>query len=590
MINRMKTVAGHISIMPRAILALILGGSLLLPGCGGAAPEADLTFVSGSEHNHLDPVKMSWSHDIRIAHALYDTLVRFDFGSFEVLPATADQWEVSDDGLTYTFHIREDAKWSNGDPVTANDYLYAWRRGMLPDLAADYTQLFYPIRGAKAFYAWRTEQLAEYARIASAGGGGSQDAAASMWELAQDRFEQAVGVSAPDERTIVVELERPVPYFLELVAFSVYMPVHAASVEQATSLNASTGMIVTDTTYWSDPVTNGPYVIADRKFQRYLAMKANPHYWNRAAMRNDSVTELIITDPITAVTTYNAGGATFLPDIPSAGPLAADLVAEGGPDVHTQTMAGTYFYNFNCLPTLRNGQPNPLADARVRRALAMAIDRETIVTKVTKLNQPIARTYTPPGVIAGYDPPAEAGITFDSDTARALLADAGYPGGEGLDGLSILYNTGHYHELIAQAIKNMWQEELGVTVTLEGVDGKAFSTRLKQQEYTIARASWFGDYPDPTTFLDKMTTTDGNNDCKWSNAEFDALLAEAATITDPGKRMATLRDAEAILLEDAPMALIFQYVEVYLYPETLEGLRPNAWKRWRLEDIHVVGD
>jgi oligopeptide transport system substrate-binding protein len=576
----------HLSCVLLTVTALGFAG-----GCDGGLPEADLVFISGSEHNLLDPQRMSWSHDIRLAHCLYDTLVNFDFNDYSIHPATAERWEISDDGLTYTFHIRSDAKWSNGDAVTADDFIYAWRRAMLPDLAADYTQLLFHIKGARSFYDWRTEHLGEYARIKKQvkGTTSAGDAAKDMWQLTEDKFLEMVGLSAPDDKTLVVKLERPVAYFLQLVAFSTYMPAHQKSVEAITQVNSITGALTVDSSYFSSPITNGPYRIVERRFQRYILLAANDNYWNRTAMKNSSIREDIITHPQTALASYNAGQADFLPDLPSAGDMAANLAAQQREDVHLQMMAGTYFYNFNCLEALPDGTNNPLADRRVRRALAMAIDRKVIVERVTQLHQPIARSYVPVGAISTYQPPVEDGITFDLERAQQLLAEAGYPGGKGLDGLSILYNTGHDHERIAQVIQNMWQKHLGVVVTLEGIEGKAFSTRLKQQNYTIARASWFGDYHDPTTFLEKMTTHDGNNDCRWSNEKFDNLLTQAGEQSDPAARIAILQQAESILLDDAPMALIYQYVNIYLYdPERVRGLRPNGWHRWRLEQAQIV--
>lgn len=572
---------------------------LLLTGCGRSLPPAELTIISGSEHNGLDPQRMSWVHDIRIARCLYEPLVTLDFTDMSLQPAVAQRWEVSDDKLTYTFHLREDARWSNGDPVTADDFVYAWRRAMLPDMAANYTRLMWRIRGAKAFFDFRQEQIARYARAQAGGGDAGGETAAEavsaeeLYRRALEEFDRTVGLEAPDDRTLVVELESPTPYFLDLVAMATFMPVHAASVEKTRSINPVSGMVQRDPSYWSDParlVTNGPYILTARAFRRGLHLEANPRYWNRAAMNNGSINELVITNPQTALQAYEAGRAQAWLDMPSASNLAADLVAQDRDDVAAQTMAGTYFYNFNCSPTLPGvgDRPNPLADARVRRALSMAINREKITHHVTRLDQPIARSFVPPGVLRDYDPPVEAGITFDPDQARRLLAQAGYPGGKGLTGLSILYNNGQGHEYVAQAIKAMWEQTLGVVVTLEGVETKAFSDRLKSRDYTIARASWFGDYPDPTTWLDKMQSRDNNNDPGWANDRYDALLARAAAEPDNAARMALLRDAEAILLRECPMALIYQYVSIYLIKPGVDGLTPNAWARWELESAAVT--
>lgn len=558
---------------------------------GGGTPDADITFLASGEHNHLDPQRMSWSHDIRVAQCLYQPLVNLDYETFELSPGIAKRWHVSDDGRTYTFHLRHDARWSNGDPVTAHDFLYAWRRGMMPDPAAPYTDLLFHIRGARDFFEKRRDDLEQYARLrASFGSSGDRDAAEAMHENAKAYFHEMVGVAAPDEHTLVVELERPTAYFLDLVAFATFMPNHAQSVAAHTEVDPASGTAHVLPAYWSNPVTNGPYTIADRQPERYLHMVANDRFWDRAAMRNGSLLELIVSDPNTAMQKYERGEADFHPALPGGGELAKLVAASADDrnDVIRQTMAGTYFYNFYCAPELSNGKDNPLADKRVRRALSMAIDRHALVDHVTGVGQPIARSYIPVGALADYDPPVEHGVTFDPEAARALLDEAGYPDdGHGLDGLSILYNTGATHGTAAQAIRRMWAEHLNLDVQLEGVPVKVFSERLNNGDYTIARASWFGDYPDPTTWLDKMSSGSPNNDCKWSNQRFDDLLGQAAALPRGPQRTALLREAEAVLLEDQPMALLYQYVLLYLINERVEGLEPNAWNRFRFENASI---
>ena len=566
------------------IVALVL--PLCLTGCGEAEQDADLTFIIGQEHNHLDPQKMSWLHDIRLAGMLFEPLVEKNYKTMATRPAVATRWDTSDDQTVYTFHLRKDAKWSNGEPVTAGDFKYAWRRAMLPDMAADYTKLMFHIEGARDFFDWRNRQLEQFAQS-----DGGQQAAQALWDKTRARFDESVGVEAVDARTLRVTLQRPVPYFLDLTAFATFMPVHRASVESATRIDADTAMRRTRSGYWSEPgelVTNGPYKLRRHRFQQDVWVEKNPHYWNRDAVKSATIRERIISDPQNALLTYRSGGADIWPGVPTASDMASELVRQGGPDVHRQQMAGVYFYNFNCEPTLPDGRDNPLAEARVRRALAMAIDRQTIVKRVTQLNQPIARSYVPGDALPNYDPPVDEGVTFDPERARELLAEAGHPDGEGLSGLSILYNTGHGHEMIAQAVQQMWRKHLNVIVSLEPREGKAFSNRLDERDYTIARASWFGDYPDPTTWLQKLTTDSGNNDCGWSNAEYDALLEQAKGETDVERRRRLLREAESILLREQPMALMFQYVNIYLWdPDKVTGLEPNGWARWDFENIAV---
>lgn len=570
--------------LPRFFSFLLIALAGLLGACGEKRPRADLVFIADSPHNQRDPQKMSWAHDIRLTNQLFEGLVRLDYTDMSVRPGVAERWEISEDGTTYRFHLRADARWSNGDPVTAGDFAYAWFRALSPDGGAQYVQLFHVLRGAETYYAWRAEQLKIYAEIARRGSGGKTDPAEAAWQLAEDQFARTVGVKVVDDRTLEVVLNHPTPYFLELTAFVTFFPNHRASLKATEQADAASGMVTTDSTYWADPqrlITNGPYHLVHAAFRRSNYLEQNPHYWNRAAMANTSIEERIIENPQTALQAYENGDADVWASPPTAGPLVAGLVASGRKDLHLQPAAGTYFYNFNCRAQLPDGRKNPFADARVRRAFALAIDRQAIVERVTRLNQPIARSYIPPQVIAGYQPPVDAAVLFEPQAAATLLAEAGYPGGAGIGSLTLLYNTGAQHEFIAQAVQAMWKQHLGVDVRLEGVEVTVFGDRIRSGQFDIARAAWFGDYPDPTTWLEKMGTGAGNNDCGWSDPTFDALLQQARSIREPEARMAVLAEAERIIQEQQPMALIFQYVMPSLFDaEKVTGLQPNAWARW----------
>lgn len=569
------------------ILALALPG---LTACQDHSSDADFRFVSLNAHHDLDPQKISWSHDIRVAQCLFEPLLRVRPEDLQLEPGTADHWAATPDGLTYTFRIRPTARWSNGDPVTANDFIFAWRRAMLPDLAADYSQLMFCIDGAETFFHWRNDQLTQY--LARDPARKNPQAAQDLWIQAQHRFATTVGLSSPQPDTLVVRLARPTPYFPQLCAFVTFMPVHAATLEPATTLNPDTGMLTQDPT-WLRPdrlVTNGPYTMKRWRFKQDLLLTANPHYWDRASVANASILEIILASPQTALLRYQNKEIDWLPDIPTTQPVAADLIRSQRTDVHVTPAAGTYFYNFNCNPRLADGSPNPLADARVRRALSMTIDRQTIVDKVTRLGskQPVALTFVPPAALPQYHPPTDAGVRFDPQQATALLREAGYASGADLTGLSILYNTEGGHASIAQQVRFSWKTHLGVDVKLEAVESKRFSQRLKNQDYTICRASWFGDYQDPTTFLDKFLTANGNNDTAWNSPRYDQIMEQAAREADPGRRLQTLSRAEAMMLHEQPIAPIYHYVFFWVYdPNRVHGLVQNAWNIPRLSQVRV---
>ena len=555
---------------------------------GRHLPDADFVFVSAAPHKTLDPQQMSWRDEIRVAECLYEPLVKFDIQGRNVVAGVAERWDVdpTEQGEEYTFHLRADAGWSNGDPVTSHDFVYAWRRAMLPDFAAQYFNLMWIIDGAREFYDWRNEQLLDYEKRNDR----SADVAQELWQEALARFEQTVGLWAPNDHTLVVHLKRPTPYFLELCAFATFMPVHRATVDTfiegpdpATGRMKQRPWVVA-----GQVVSNGPYVLSERKIKEYLLMKANPHYWSRSAMGNSSILERIIENAQTALLAYGQGEIDWLPDTPIAKSLAADLVAAGRSDVHVVPRAGTYFYRFNCATQLPDGSKNPLGDPRVRRALAMSIDRKRIVESVTRMEQPVANAFTPVGEVPGYDPPVDAGARFDPERAGKLLSEAGYADRSLLKGLSILYNTGQGHEQIAQFVQQSWRTHLKIHIELEGIEKKVFSDRSREHRFTIARGGWFGDYRDPTTFLDLFRTGGGQNDGQYSNPQFDRLMDQAMFDRDPGKRMAILREAEALMLREQAVAPILQYVELEIFDERrVTGLALNAWHRRRLDLVRV---
>lgn len=571
------------------VIILVMFSVPFIIGVGDPMPKADFVFVESAEYNSRDPQRMTYLADIRLAGRLFETLVDLNFNDMTRNPGAAERWEVSDDGLTYTFYIREDAKWSNGDPLTSHDYIYAWRRAVVPDTAAGYAFFVFAIDGAQEFYHFREAQLAEYVKQVKQGGG-SEGRARDLWGEALKKFDEMVGVRAVDDKTIEVRIKQRTDYFLDLVAFATYMPVHAVSVEAGVTYDVESGTRLDDATYWNDPkrlIGNGPYVLNKRKFRQYSYLTANPHYWNRGALKNQSLLARIISDDMAMLMAYDQGVVDYVPLVSTG--MSHDLVEQNRDDVHVVPLAGTYIYNFNCLPTLNNGDPNPLSDWRVRRALCMAIDRPQIGKMVTRLNEPPAYSFVPPGSCAGYEPPVDAAPVFDPEAAVALLKEAGYEDGSTVKGVTILYNTGAGHDRIAQAIKKMWQDHLGVIVTLEGVESKISSQRGRSQDYTVRRAGWYGDYADPTSWLDIRSSKDENNTTKWSNLEYDALLAKAALASDPAKRMELLQQAEAIMLKECPHAVLFHYVGVSLYdPEKVTGLELNAWTRDRFEEVNAV--
>lgn len=603
-----------------------------------ASSEADLVIVNRGEVFTLDPQRMSYVQDFRLAYAIYEGLLRWNNRDLSIEPAAADLPHVSDDGLTYTFALRPAAKWSNGDAVTAHDFVYSWQRLLWPDTAADYSNLFFVIDGAEDFFRWRSRQLT------SSGTMGVGRPLTALDE-AQARLDETVGIRALDDRTLQVRLRQPCAYFLDLVCFAVAYPVHRPTVEgwpkgaelidaergwagveapgwdrrEYIAVNAASGRIE-QRHEWARPgrlVSNGPYVLAEWRYKRDMRLERNPQFHRPQLLRNGSVALVSIEDANTTVLAFEAGKVHWLADVNAE--YVADMLDERrryeerhrtelaalslkgkslddalallpAPDagerrnIHARPTFGTDFFSFNCRPQLADGSANPFADARVRRAFAVSVNKSAIVQTATRLGEPIATTLIPRGSIPEYESPA--GLPLDLDRARHELAEAGWIDRDH-DGLiendrggpfpiiDLLYTTNSpRYKWMALELKAQWERELGVRVELRGADTKFYKEDLKLGKFMIARGRWYGDYGDPTTFLDINKTGDGNNDRGFSSPGFDALLGQAAAERDASKRLRLLERAERLLMEEElPLIPICQLVQVYMYePGELRGL------------------
>jgi oligopeptide transport system substrate-binding protein len=579
--------------------AWIVGALVLLLcvwGWSGGARRADVRVASADVFT-LDPQRMTYMQDLRVARALFEGLCCSDPDTGDVVEGVAKSWTVSSDGRCYTFHLRPDARWSNGDPLTAQDFKEAWRRLLLPDLAADYSELLFPVAGARAFFAWRAAQLSAYAN----GDLHSAQAAEDAWREAIARFDSTVGIEAPDAHTLVVRLEQPVPYWLDICGFQSLSPIHRPTLERFSRIDPETGMLRTEPG-WTKPgvlVCNGAMQLADWKYKRSMLLEPNPMYRGAHPAQARSVEILPIEDASTAVLAYESGSIDWVSDLTAE--FRAELVNSGRRDVHVLPAFGTDFWSFNCRPTMPDGRPNPFADARVRRAFARAVNKDALVQSVTRLREPVAATLVPPGSIDGYESPA--GLSFDLAAARAELAAAGWKdrnadglvenaAGEVFPPVEMLYMTGNPRVRgIAGALAAMWRDGLGVQCDVRGKDGKFAKEDLRAGNFMIARGGWYGDYLDPTTFLDLSRTGNGNNDRGFSDARFDALLADAERTTDPAQRMRLLADAERLIVEEQmPILPLCRYVTLYMYdPDRLQGIVRTPRLDQRLQRLRMSG-
>ena len=612
---------------------LLLAAVIIAMALEERLPRADVVISQTRDCFTLDPQRMSYMHDLRMARSLYEGLVRRDNIRSEFNPATAESWECSDDGLIWTFKLRKDAKWSNGDPVTADDFVYAWRRALMPDTAADYSDMFFAIKGAKQFFEQRARCTAEHAEANYPSDEQRAIEAERILLQSLADFDELVGLTAVDEHTLKVELELPLAYFLDLCAFSVFSPVNSELVEEYVSLNPDTGMLMQDHgwTRTGEIITNGPYILVRRRIKHDLRLERNPHYWNKEAVLPDSIEVVCIEDPNTSVMAFEVGSVDWVSEVSAE--YLADMMDEYDTyvtqheveyeesinsgrtidqtlaelpeplsgerrNLHTSKAFGTFFFGFNCRPTLSNGSTNPLHDPRVRRALSLAIDKQMIVEKVLRTKEPVATSLVPPGSIEGYTPPV--GLGHDPEVARSLLKEAGWidrdgdsvpenTAGEPFPAIDLLYTTGvPRYQNMALAMRDMWKRELGLSTNLRSKDTKAYREDLKKGTFMVARGGWYGDYGDPMTFLELSETGNGNNDRKYSNPSYDQLLEDGRKMNDPENRLRTLFEAERILVQDElPILPVYHYTTSYLYdPTRLRGLsrHPRLQQEyWQLE-------
>jgi len=530
------------------VAALMMVG-MLLAACDRGhtrVEEGDATgvlhFGNGTEPQSIDPQIATGVPESRILEALFEGLVGKDPATLAPRPAVAESWEVTPDGLTYRFHLRADARWSDGTPLTAEDFRWSWWRALQPALGNEYAYMLFPIRNAEAFLDGKITDFSQ------------------------------VGVRVLDPRTLQVELTAPTPYFLQLVSHASYFPVPRHVVEKF-------GGTTDRFTAWTRPeniVSNGPFRLAGWKLNRYLRVEKNPLYWDAAHVRLNAIVFYPTENIATEERMYRSGQLHYTSDIP------IDKIPGWRQHHPEQTWLnlylGTYFYALNV------AKPG-LTDVRVRRALSMAIDRKTLVETVQKgINTP-AYAMTPPGTL-GYQPPKL--FDFDPQQARRLLAEAGYPDGKGMPPLEILYNTHEQHRKIAVALQQMWKKYLNIDVGLVNQEWKVYLDTRKNMDYTIARFSWIGDYVDPNTFLDLWITGGGNNDTGWSNAEYDDLiLHRIPAMKTQEERFAGFYRAESILMSEMPVIPIYTYANKHLVSPSVKGMPPNILDYYSFKDIYL---
>lgn len=504
--------------------------------------EQILHIGNGDEPQDIDPHVTTGMPESRIQRAVFEGLTTLDGKSLEVIPAAASSWTISPDQTLYTFTIRDNAKWSNGDPLTAHDFVWSWQRALMPKLGNQYAYQLYIFKNAKAF---------------------------SEGEI--NDFSQ-VGVKALSDKQLQVTLNKPVPYFLQLLDHHSMYPVHRATIEKH-------GEVDQRGNPWARPenfVGNGPFVMDKWVQKQIISVKKNNFYWDKDNILLNEVHYHPVQQATAEERMFRAGQLHIINKLQSSKIPA--YRSEKHPAYREFPYFATYFYRFNT--TIK-----PLDDVKVRKALAYSLNKELITQKVTLANQPIAQSLTPPGTL-GYT--SKAKMPYDPALAKKLLSEAGYPNGKGFPQLTILYNTLEDHKKIALAVQAMWKETLNIDITLENQDWKVFLSNQRNMNYQIARASWVGDYYDPNTFLDMFVTNGGNNETGWSNKQYDHHIRAAALSASKEERYAHFQAAEKLLVDEIPILPIYTYTRNFLVSPSVKGWHDDILDYVSFKGVHLV--
>lgn len=508
------------------------------------AATAARTLLIGNlaEPSDLDPHTSAAYTDQNVLMALFEGLTSLDEKTSQPVPGAADRWEVSADGLTYTFHLRANGRWSNGQPVTAEDFVYSFRRMLSPALAAEYSYMLWPIRNAEAYNSGKLVNFGE------------------------------VGVDALDASTLRLTLARPTPYLLSLAAHPTWFPVHRDTIEKF-------GRIDQRSTPWTRAgnfVGNGAFTLTEWSPNSRIVVAKNANYWGAADNRLEQVIFFPTEKPDIEERNFRAGQVHITYGVPVE--KIAQYRERSPAQLRLDPFLQTYFLRFNVTkPSLNNAQ--------VRRALALAVDREAIAHNILRDSRPAAPFLTPPDC-AGYT--SQARVSTNVAEARRLLADAGYPEGRGLPALDLQVLNDDIQPSVAEALQAMWLRDLGVKVNLAPAEQKTWIQNQQTLAYTISFASWAGDFVDPSTFLDLFVTRGGNNWTGWGNAQYDALIAKAARTQEPAERLEAFQKAEALLLEEAPVTPLYFGARTYLISPDVKNWEPSLlgfhrYQRVRLE-------
>ena len=523
--------------------------AVLMTGCGNHETNVEsgnrdgiLHFGNASEPQGLDPHVVTGIVEHRVMKSLFEGLLSLDPNDLSVIPGAAETWSISEDGLIYTFNLHKNGRWSNGDPVLASDFVWSWWRSLQPAVGNQYVFMLFPVKNAERYF---NQEVTDF---------------------------EEVGVKALDDYTLQVELTNPTPYFLQLMDHYSTWPVHRPTIEKFGKPDESY-------TQWTRPgnlVGNGAFVLTEWKLNRYVAVERNEFYWDTENVKLNGIKYYPTENRTTEERMFRAGQLHFTYE------TAIDRVPyyrENSPELlQISPYMGSYLYRLNTtLPQL--------SDVRVRKALAMTIDRQLLIDTV--LNGLFTPSYaiTPPGLL-GYYPPKL--FSYDPEQARKLMAEAGYPNGEGFPVTELQYNTDEQHRKVAITIQQMWKKELNIDVTLQNRDWKVYLDNEATGNFEISRGGWIADYVDPNSFLDMWIDDSGLNRTGWSDERYDDLiLQQAPTAVDAEARYEIFYEAETLMMESMPFIPIYTYASHHFRDPAVKGAPPNVRDEFNFNYIYL---
>jgi oligopeptide transport system substrate-binding protein len=489
-----------------------------------------LHFGNGTEPQGLDPHVVTGIPEMNIVNALFEGLTVKNPHTLEPEPGVAQRWDISEDGLVITFHLNPQAKWSNGDAMTAADFVWSWQRSLNPVMGNQYAYMLYPLENAEAF---ATGKLSDF---------------------------NAVGVKALDDHTLQVRLNAPTPYFIQLMDHHSTFPVHRATIEKFGKASDR----FTPWTRVENIVGNGPFILEDWQLNRRITVAKSDTYWDRDRVQLNGIVFYPTENISSEERMFRVGQLHYTQVIP-LDKIPVYRAKSNSPYVNAPYL-GTYYY-------LLNTNKPPLDDVRVRQALAMAVDRERLNNTVMHSSNLPAYSITPPGTL-GYQPPKI--FHYDVQRAKQLLAEAGYPDGAGWPGLELTYNTSESHLKIAVALQQMWKDALNIDITLANQEWKVYLDSVDQMNFQMARRGWIGDYVDPNNFLDLFLCRGGNNNTGFCDPRYDTLIKQdAPRATSREERYAIFSEAETLLMEQMPILPIYTYTSNHLIDPSVRGIPAN---------------